>query len=186
MTRVTTLAALAALLLVVSTAEAQRREPEHLLLARLCVHEAGWESVADCAAIWEVLELGAERNAISVRSFAYAYSGLALRGQTSKPWAAELDERGSTPPSWPAWGTRRGRTVRHAPFAAYRERWLLLLEACRAIVAGQVPSACEEPPHDWGGAVDDARAARLGLVRLHCGETRNRFYLRPSLLAERD
>jgi hypothetical protein len=183
----TLLAAIAACLLVASAAHAQRRAPAHLVLARVCVHEAGWESPADCAAIWDVLTSGAERHGISRRSFAHAYSGRALRGRTSRPWVAELNERGDAPRSWPrVWVARDGRVMEHPGWGVFRARWLALLEECRRIVAGEVASSCVEPPHDWGGPVDDERARRLGLVRVSCGETRNRFYLRPSLLADRD
>lgn len=182
--RTTTLLAALAALLATSSAEAQRayRAPDHLTLARVCVHEAGWESVDDCAAIWEVLRAGAERGGYSVRVYALAYSGRALRGQTSRPWVAELNEEGSRPRSWPT--TWQGRP--HPGWGAFRTRWLALLEACRLIVAGEVRSSCEDQPHDWGGPVDDRRARRLGLIRIDCGETLNRYYQRPSLIAERD
>lgn len=42
-------------------------------------------------------------------------------------------------------------------------------------------SICMRPVHDWGGWMDRARAERIGLVAVDCGDTANDFYCRPSL-----
>lgn len=180
----------AALVALASSAHGQAHTSDALVLARVCVHEAGWEDAGDCEAIHAVLAGGAARHGLNFRAYAFAYSGRALRGLTSRPWAAQLDESGGAPSAWPRVSTvRRGGVavvVEHAPWSAYRDRWLAALERAQSIVAGERTHGCEREPHDWGGAVDMERARRLGLIEVDCSRgdvaTRNRFYLRPSLL----
>lgn len=178
-------AALTVLTLGVSEAEAQRVS-DTLLLARICVHEAGWDTPLDCAAIHQVLLAGAEREGMSYRSYAYAYAGRALRGETARSWVAHLREDGREPEGWPETVVvRRGdelRVERHAPWGAFRDRWMTTLDTARQVMAGELTAPCESPPHDWGGRVDRARARRLGLIRIDCGDTRNDFYQRPALV----
>lgn len=173
-----------ALLALACPADAQH-VPDYLLLARICVHEAGWEQEADCAAIHQVLVAGAEREDLSYRTYAYNYSGRALRGETSRAWVANLREDGREPDGWPETViVRDGDSVSvepHAPWGMYRERWLRTIEIARGVIAGSITAACAEPVHDWGGRVDRGRARRLGLVEVDCGETRNDFYARPAL-----
>ncbi len=168
------------------TAEAQSRASDTLLLARICVHESGWDSPLDCAAIHQVLVAGAAREDMSYRSYAYSYSGRALRGETSRSWVAHLREDGREPENWPRTVVvRRGGELvvqPHASWAAFRDRWLVTLETARMVMSGALSHSCETPPHDWGGRVDRARARRLGLIPVECGETRNDFYLRPALV----
>lgn len=171
-----------------SVADAQGRASDTLLLARICVHESGWESPLDCAAIHQVLVAGSEREGMSYRSYAFAYSGRALRGETLRSWVAHLREDGREPLNWPRSVTvRRGEELRvepHAPWGAFRDRWLTTLETARMVMSGELRSSCVTPPHDWGGRVDRARARRLGLIRIECGETHNDFYLRPALVRD--
>lgn len=159
--------------------------PDYLMLARICVHEAGWEAEADCAAIHEVLMAGAEREDLSYRTYAYNYAGRALRGETSRAWVANLRADGREPEGWPETTiVREGDLVSvaaHAPWSMYRERWLRTIELARRVLSGEVRAQCAEPVHDWGGRVDRGRARRLGLVEVDCGETRNDFYARPAL-----
>ena len=186
------LAATTALLLSPSLVSGQtRRESDALVLARVCAHEAGWDALADCSAIYDVLRGGAERHGMTMRAFAHAYSGRALRGQTSRPWMAALREDGAEPAGWPRtrYVVQRDGSARasaHPPWSGYRGQWLALLNHARALISGRVHSACEEPPHDWGGDMDHARAERIGLIPVSCGDTRNTFYQRPSLVADRD
>ena len=185
------LAALTALLLNPSLVSGQtRRESDALVLARVCANEAGWDALDDCAAIYDVLRGGAARHGMTLRAFAHAYSGRALRGQTSRPWMAALREDGGEPLGWPTMRTVRTggvvRVERHPSWSGYRAQWLALLDYARALVSGAVTSRCEEPPHDWGGDMDHERAERIGLIPVACGTTRNTFYLRPSLVEDRE
>lgn len=181
----------AALVLFVTSAHAQH-ESDALVLARICAHEAGWSAheSGDCAAIATVLLRLAEDRGWTFRAAAYAYSGRALRGETSRRYYAELDEHGTQPASWPGhrWVTR-GDIVVAEPgpsWSRFRPRWLALLDHARAVLAGEVVDACADPPDDWGGRVDRRRAARLGLVEVDCGETHNDFYRRPSRMDDVD
>lgn len=180
------------LALITAPVTAQRAAHDALLLARICAHEAGWEAdeTGDCAAIHEVLWRGAMREGMSYRSFAHAYSGRALRGETSRRYFAYLNERGEEPAYWPRYYSRRGSDgLSHLsvvpPFSHYRRQWLELLEYARGIV-GQHPddvSPCASPVHDWGGSMDRERAQRIGLLEVECGDTRNDFYARPSIIS---
>lgn len=178
--------ALAALVLVLFAAPASaQREDEALTLARVCVHEAGWDSPADCAAIWRVWTRGAERTGLRRASFARAYSRrLLVERSVTRRWASGLRRDGLEPEGWPSVEMRleRGavRVVRAPAWSAYRERWLRVLEQADAIVRGEglaLPETCE--PDDWGGAMDAERAERLRLIEVECGDTRNRFFVRP-------
>lgn len=174
-------------LVTLPTRAQRRRHDTALLLARTCVHEAGWRSPEDCAAIWRVWLAGAEREGLSPASFGRAYSRrlLVLRS-VARTWAAHLERSGSEPVGWPRTRVvRDGASARvelHAPWSAYRERWLGVLAVCDAIVRGEGPALPEScAPTDWGGpGLDDERAARIGLVEVDCGDTANRYYVRPS------
>lgn len=165
---------LLALFLLLGTASSARaqessRPSDALILARVCVHEAGFDSTEDCSAIADVLRRLADRLDTTFWRAALAYSGRVLRGDTRRAWASVLDETGTRPRGWGAldWD------------GDYRGRWLELLAYCERVMRGEEASDCDEPPDDWGGSVDRARAERLGLIEIHCGETRNDFYRRP-------
>lgn len=159
-----------------------------LMLARICAHEAGWnaDESGDCAAIHEVLWRNSRFRGMSYRSLGFAYSGRLLRGETRRSYHAELTADGATPPGWPlgAWvADSGGLTFRAGPaWSNFRPRWLELVAHAEWLVA-QDPddvSPCEVPVDDWGGAIDAARAERLALIPVECGDTHNTFYARPS------
>lgn len=177
------LAAIAALALAPSTSAAQFvPASDAVILARVCFHESGWTSTDDCAGIKEVLVNGSERHGLSFRSYALAYSGRALRGETSRSWVAQLGPRGRRPSRWPVtWDSPTGPRP-HPGWSVFRDRWMDLLGLAERLMDGTASGKCETSPHDWGGPMDDARAERIGLIRIDCGETLNRFYLRPSLV----
>lgn len=175
--------------------------PDTVLLARLCVHEAGWgrrtragwePAAADCAGIHAVIER--VRNAISRRHRACVPYSRAMRAYSSslfdversdpKCYAPFLDASGLEPACW-------GGTV---PWERRRDSWAALLSAAERIYRGELSHSCEAPPHHWGcgdaaiaqGCQDHARALRLGMDRVDCGPTLNRFYrARRLALAER-
>lgn len=154
--------------------EAQRhRDGDALVLARLCVSEAGlgcWET-GDGAAIYSVLRARAARRGHTWRTAARSYSphvtGRLAPRTPRGAWVAQLREDGEQPAGWPA----------RAPWSAYRERWLGVLAEARRVVAEGVASPCAEQPEHWGGRVDRERARRLGMRRVDCGPTRNDFYV---------
>ena len=172
------------------------RVPSYLALARICVSEAGWDCFesGDGLAIHEVLLRGAERHDMTYVTFARSYSPRAVgdRPSSLRPWIGGMREDGAAPSAWPRIVTRPGRDgmVRvepHPPWSHYRERWLAVLSRAREVVALTLDgvgdwSPCSGSVHDWGGAMDRARAERIGLIPVECGETANDFYARPSLV----
>lgn len=167
-----------------------------LALARICVSEAGWDcfTTGDGYAIHEVLLRGAERHAMTYSTFARTYSPRAVGDHPGRlrPWIGGLREDGDEPYSWPRITTRPRRdgmvgVEPHPPWSSYRERWLGVLAQAREVALwtlGDVEEwgLCEGPVHDWGGAMDRARAERIGLIEVECGDTSNDFYARPSQL----
>jgi len=193
---------LAALALTVSLVSGvasgqDRRVPAYLALARICVSEAGWEcfDTGDGLAIHEVLLRGAERHDMTYLTFARTYSPRAVgdRPGRLRPWIGGLREDGGEPYSWPRVTTRPTsaglvRVEPHPPWSNYRDRWLTVLARAREVVAGYALSdvgewsPCDGEVHDWGGAMDRARAERIGLIPVECGDTANDFYARPSIV----
>lgn len=177
-------------------ARGQRRPSEELLLAQITIHEAGWDDTGDAEGIDAVLRNGAAREGISYRAFARAYSGRIWTGETSKPWVRHLTESCDAPAEWPAATVRHGVSaatgeetyvrVPHAPWRVFRARCLAVMERAREIRSGARTHHCASEPHDWGGAIDHERAERIGLIPIDCSagdvETRNTFYVRPSLV----
>lgn len=172
-----------------STASAQitRRTPDVEALARITVHEAGWEDTGDMEAIFAVLRSGAEREGTTWRAFARRYSRRLHAGTVERRWASQLTEECSRPSDWPETVIVRdgdSLTVRpHAPWGAFRERCEAVMVRAREVLAGERSDGCPVPPEDWGGRVDRARARRLGLVRIDCslGDVRtvDDYYIRP-------
>lgn len=192
----------ATVVLSIGTAHGQTRPPDPaLLLARICVSEAGWDcfDTKDGLAIHEVLLRGAARHNISYSAFARSYSKAAGRGGDNVRerirWIREMNERGDQPASWPAQRyVNVGGAVRvhpGLPWSQYRGSWLAVLERAREVVRRyaldnlQVWGVCPSPVHDWGGDMDHERATRIGLIRVTCGEgaTSNHFYARPALVS---
>jgi hypothetical protein len=184
------IAALGVLLaaLVAASAGAQRRASDLEVLARITVHEAGWEDRGDMEAIFAVLRSGAEREGLTWRAFAAAYSPRLHAGTVSRRWAAELVESCTAPPSWPTTVVvrRDGSVAPHAPWSAFRARCLAVMERARAVLAGERTDGCEVTPHDWGGDCDMVRADRIGLIEIDCSrgdvETVGHYFVRPSLV----
>lgn len=171
--------------------------PDAIMLARICAHEAGWESdgtgswnaeeTGDCAAIHEVLYRNAHFRGFSYRASGHAYSGRLLSGTTVRSYYNELDADGTRPPSWPtgSWVTGASGMLQFEPgpsWERYRDRWLELLRYAELLAHSnpEDTSPCAIPVDDWGGRMDAARAERLELIPVDCGHTRNDFYARPS------
>ena len=165
-----------------SPAHATPRESDRVLLARICVSEAGWEcwETGDGLAIYEVLSTGARRSGLSFRHYARSYASRATGARPTSnarlAWVAGLGEAGERPSAWP----------RDLSWAHYRPQWLDVLEHAEEVLSldgarARDWSPCASSVHDWGGRMDEARAVRLGLIPVRCGPTRNAFYARPSL-----
>ncbi len=177
-----------AIALAVSMARADDRIGDQLALARVCASEGGLEATAEeCAAIAAVLR--SRRCAgCSLERAARLYSDRVfdLERHDRRAWVAFLRADGRQPRRWPGAIEVRsddGSTamVQHARWASFRDRWLALYELAGDVVRGELVHACAEVPRHWGGRLDRARAERMGLVRIDCGETRNDFYALPTV-----
>lgn len=180
-----------------SSDERRTRITPQLALALLTVSEEGWLDCdeSDCndapmRAVHAVIANGAERQGLRYVTYAASYArGLIGRQRLiQRPWLWGLRPDGRQPDAWPTEVSVRGRVVRHAPWSAYRERWLRTYERAGAVVQLSLEDwrtwvPCDRIPDDWGGSMDRARAERLGLVEVACEGTRNSFYVRPSTLA---
>jgi hypothetical protein len=161
-----------------------------LALARVCASEIGLTgSPEECAAIHSVIRRRADRMGWSFIWAIRAYSTRVFDRERSDPrqWVAHLRADGRQPAGWPTSITvrRRGeaRVVRHAPWGAYRERWLTLYRAAGQIVRGEIHPQCQRPVDHWGmrHGVDFERAQRAGWDEVDCGETRNAFWAVPAV-----
>lgn len=157
---------------------AASRDCAALLLARICVSEAGWDAHAsgDCGAIHYALLGTVESRGVSLATAARIHSPRATGARpTSDPrlaWVAGLRADGAAPAAWPA--------PPHAPWAAYRARWLDVLERARDLVTWTLDdhardSMCSEPPTTWAAPWHPPSP---GLERIDCGDTLNRYYTR--------
>ncbi len=157
----------------VAAADTRRDEDQNIMdLARVCVHEAGWNGHADCAAIHAVIVDRAARMRMSYRSALRAYAGHALdrRRVDARAWVPWLDDTAKAPRHWPA----------HVSWARHRERWRLVVEVSAMAYAGAREHTCDEYPHHWAADTHAMRerAARNGLSRVACVGTHNAFYVR--------
>lgn len=154
------------------------RESDALLLSRICVSEAGFASHAsgDCGAIHYTLLGTVDERGVSFRSAARAHSPRATGARETNDarlaWVAQLNELGLAPMAWPR--------APHAPWGAYRERWLDVLDRSRELVTWTLDdhdehSMCEAPPTTWAAPWHEPSP---GLRAIDCGGTRNRFYTR--------
>lgn len=135
-----------------SRAHAQEHD-DALDLARLCVHEAGFDSPDDCTGIYAVIANGAEREGMTWSAFARVYSRRFFAGTSAQPWALQLDEdRGPHGVRW-SWTHPRvgGLPSRHDAFSA-------LVAHCRVLFGGG-PSV---DATDWGSESDMRRRASQG------------------------
>jgi hypothetical protein len=149
----------------------------------------------DMRAIHATILRGAEIRDWSYVQFAWNYAPHVIggRGSIAREWLRELDPSGRQPPSWPLTVMRRrGDRIRsepHAPWSAFRARFLRHYEIAGEIVALTLDthsewSPCSEAPDDWGGEMDRERAERLRLIELECGDTDNDYYRRPSRVTD--
>lgn len=158
----------------------------------------------DCWAIHEVFLRGADRlGARTWRNymrFAMQYSGRVFNppASSSRPWIAHLPDSAShaIPEGWPVEWRRVGgmmevRTTwapRH--WEAYQYARAVTEDIATHTLADiESWSICDEPVDDWGGDMDAANAARIGLVPVACGEEMggmsNQAYARPSEIRRR-
>lgn len=161
---------LAALVIALAAPAAAQRVDDQLALARVAVSEAGLLATDDeVAAIGAVLRSRCERCRIATVARQYSSRVFDLERRDSRAWVAFLDPSGRRPAHWPE----------VASWSRFRARWLAVYETAGRVVRGDLEHRCTETPRHWGGPMDAARAARMGLVRIDCGDTRNDFYRLP-------
>ncbi len=167
-------------------------EDEQLWLARICVHEAGWDSPEDCAALYQALR--SLRDEMHERNPSYDhtivdairyYSPRFYAGTSARPWArwATVGPRTTTPQGWPLTVTNLDGTSRpHPPWHAYRERWARAYGHAGAVLQASFTGSCAASPRHWGMRTGiDAVRARRAIARgdwyvIDCGSTRNAYY----------
>lgn len=134
------------------------------LLARITVHEAGFDSPADSMLVHEVLLGIVERSGVSYARAAELASPRLARCAVRRRWVCGLDARARRPDHWPM-----------ASWAAHRPRWLAALAHAQRVIAGEVPSPCRERPRVWGSRSDVARGRARGgtWIDAGCEGTRN-------------
>lgn len=142
-----------------------------VVLARVCVKEAGFEAFAtnDCAGIWTVLDRVGRGDVVNG---AKQYSPRAFLPERlgGKPWIAYLRGDGAEPEGWPA----------NLRWERYRGDWMELLRHAAELVA-HGSEVC--PAHHWGDRRGDhERAVSYGWRELDCGETANMFWVNPRRL----
>ena len=166
-----------------------------LVLARICVSEAGfpvWDSTADagvgawrfsddCRGIYEALRWASAHHNMRFSAFAQRYAHNVFDEESSRPraYVGDLEPNGRTPRRWPP--------SPHVDWSRFRQSWLALYRHAQYLVAGAIPSACEETPTDWAGGSTSARlgAAARGMHEVSCGQSSNRFYIRDSVWQRR-
>jgi len=150
-------------------AQAQRRDVG-LALAKVCVNEAGFTSLADCAMIWQVVQThhqDARRGLAWLRAHSRRVLG-SRRCRRNCRWSRNLSRSLAAPQGWP-------QSARWRP-----EAWQAVLTLADALVAGERAWApCKGVPVTWGGRMDRAGALARGLVPLTCYGTRNHGWARP-------
>jgi hypothetical protein len=151
------------LLLAVSRCGSVARADDAVDLARLSVHEAGWDSLADCDGIAAVLINGGVRTGMTPTAFARVYSPRFAAQTTPRAWVWRLDRRAHDP-------------LLHISWATYRPRWLALIERAGAALAA--PPVCAAT--DWSSPAHMRRRIRDGaaLRVIDCGPSLNSFAIR--------
>lgn len=151
-----------------------------------------WTGDSDMRAIHAMLLRNAEMTELSYVAFARQYARHVIGGvgTIGRPWLRDLRPNGDQPDGWPltVWARVGDNYVNrpHAPWAAFRTRWLATYTRALTIIDFELEAhsewgACAEPPDDWGSPTHDhARAVRLGLIQLTCTGTDNEFWRRPS------
>lgn len=136
----------------------QHRPTDAELLARITVHEAGFDSPADAVLIHEVLTSIVERTGVSYARAAELASPRLARCEVRRRWVCGLTSSARRPAHWPL-----------ASWPAHRPRWLAVLEHARLVVAGEAASPCRERPRVWGSREDVLRGRARGRTWIDAG-----------------
>jgi len=136
-----------------------------VVLARVCVKEAGFYSPQDCSMIRVVLER-VGRGDVVRGARVYTPSTFLPHRLGARPWIAYLTGSGDQPREWP-------RTM---DWERYQQDWLALVTHCKTVLGS--PRYCDA--EHWGDhGQDRQRALRYGWIQVDCGDTRNIPWRRP-------
>lgn len=135
-----------------------------VVLARVCVKEAGFDSPQDCSAIRVVLQRVGRGDVVRGARL-YTPATFLPHRLGERPWIAFLRGDGERPSMWPG----------SMDWARYAPRWLALVEHARLVLASPLWCGADH----WGDRAQDyRRALAYGWVPADCGTTRNLFWTR--------
>lgn len=139
-----------------------------LAIAKVAVNEAGFDSPADVALIWQVVERHAPDERLP---FLKRHSPCVLRAEDpgrrrgNCEWTRNLRWSDAEPDGWPS----------GIPWERYADRWARVRAFTRGLVNGSVRRRpCAEQPITWGSRrLDIQQALSRGLEPLGCVGTLN-------------
>lgn len=188
-----------------AAAQHQTRPSAHMILARMCAHEASlpihigerWVQTRhhdidwgmDCWIIHTVILREAHRlhrrhPELSIQRLYVTAAVNYSHGRILHPtaadgnrWAAALRVDGRMPTGWHGlpWGHMRASW-----FHVYEVTAAIVRTPLEALDGGLTPLHCDGAVSDWGGEMDREHARSIGLIELHCeGNPSNFPYRRP-------
>lgn len=141
-----------------------------LALAQVSVNEAGFDSPADIALVYQATEAHGSTPAARL-AWLRSHSSCVLGDDdpSTRPgncaWTRNLRWNEREPKDWPTAGP---------PWSHYRDRWNRVRRFAAALVAGRVTRRpCEGRVVTWGSAEDAPSAIARGLRPLRCDSTHN-------------
>jgi hypothetical protein len=149
-------------------------------IARAMVSEAGWDETLDHVAVAFVLlrrwrlaqkQFPGYSMVSVVRKYCAGFRDMALTKR--QKWIKNMTLDGRRPAGWPD----------DIFWRDYRDRWIAVLNLVEAWRRGEHPDPCSGKAMYWGGPMD--RPSKR-MIRMDCGNTKNRFYTVKPLLEEPD
>jgi len=148
---------------LIGPSAAQARDvPQHVLLARTCLREAGWAVTDDCAAIHAVI---LDRVSITKARYSFVIQAYS-RPRPTRAWVDGMTAEATKPVGWP----------KSLSWSAYQDQWRALLAHAQAVISSDVKPACKA--HHWGDSRSDRkRALQYGWAQVPCGNALNEFWV---------
>ncbi len=147
----------------ISAAQADTDNYPGLVLARICVHEAGWlaDKTGDCDGIYQVLKRVGRNNLVRG---AWRYAPRAMLGISGRPWVVEL---GQIVPS-----------ALSRIWQRVRNHWSRIMRYAHKLTTGTQRARCRPDHLGVRTGIDWDRAQRAGWREVDCGNTLNAFWSR--------
>lgn len=141
-----------------------------VMLARVCVSEAGWDAHDECAVIVHALNQQAIQRNVSLKRQICDYAPKSCdQERTRRRWIAFLEpDRRTAPPGWP-----------RLPWEPYRAKFAGMVVTAWETMTGRRASPCPEAFH-WGSRHCPAceRRMRRRFERIECVGMKNVWYRR--------